>query len=80
MDKMYGRWKGPTPAFAICKMIAFHEGKQMAKGAWQRTVEIDEIVQAAIDEALIEQKKKDTKGGFTPRTEVSKPGIARFDK
>lgn len=71
--KRYAGWKGPTPGFAIARMIEFHEGKRNAKGAWERVVEIDEIVKAAIEEATKE------KGGFTPRTEVSKIEKARFD-
>jgi hypothetical protein len=71
--KRYAGWKGPTPGFAIARMIEFHEGKKNAKGAWERVVEIDQIVQIAIDEALESQK-----GGFTPRTEISK--ISKISK
>ncbi len=46
-ERTYGRWKGKTPAYAIAKMIEFHEGKQAARGVWERLVEIDEIINAA---------------------------------
>ena len=48
----FAGWKGHTPAFAIVNMLRFHEGKNAGKFAAERMVEMDEIINAAIERRL----------------------------
>lgn len=58
IENTYAGWRASSPGEAICKMIEFHEGKNAAKGSWERLAEIDEIISEAIN-LEVKQREND---------------------